>query len=151
MPTPYEVPANLLIPKVAEHLKKEGKILPPEWSKYVKTGVHREKSPVNPDWWFERVAAVLRKVYIKGPIGSSRLAAEFGGRIDRGAKPYRARKGSRSIARHSLRQLEEAGYLAKQNRKGRIISPSGRSMLDTISRDILKDLAKTNTDLGKYA
>lgn len=150
MPTPYEVPAHLLIHKVAERLKKEGKIVPPDWSKYVKTGVHREKSPVNPDWWYERAAAVLRKVYIKGPIGSSRLAAEYGGRIDRGAKPYRARKGSRSIARHSLKQLEEGGYLTKQDRKGRIISPSGRSMLDIISRDILKELVKTNKDLAKF-
>jgi small subunit ribosomal protein S19e len=150
MPTPYEVPANLLIDKVAEHLKKEGKIIPPDWSKYVKTGVHREKSPVNPDWWYERAAAILRKVYMKGPIGSSRLAAEFGGRRDRGAKPYRARKGSRSVARHSLRQLEEAGYLAKKNRQGRIISPSGRSMLDKISRDVLKEIAKIDKNLAKF-
>ncbi len=140
----------MLIIRIAEHLKKEGKITPPEWSTYVKTGVHKEKSPTNPDWWYERVAAVLRKVYVKGPIGSSRLAAEFGGKIDRGAKPYHARKGSRSIARHSLKQLEEAGYLQKQNRKGRVISPSGRSMLDKVSREILNELAKENIELSKY-
>jgi len=151
MPTPYDVPANLLIPKVAEQLKQDKKISPPDWSKYVKTGVHREKSPTNPDWWFERAAAVLRKVYTKGPIGSSRLAAEFGGRRDRGSKPYHARKGSRSIARHSLKQLEEAGYLVKQNKRGRVISPTGRKMLDKISKDILNELAKNNTELGKYA
>ncbi len=151
MPTPYDVPANLLIPKVAEKLKSEGKVAPPEWSRYVKTGVHRQKSPVNPDWWFERAAAVLRKVYVKGPIGSSRLAAEFGGRRDRGSKPYLAAKGSRSIARHSLKQLEDAGYLVKLDKKGRILSPTGRSMLDKISRDVLKDMAKDNPELGKYA
>lgn len=151
MPTPYDVPANLLISKVAEQLKQDKKMSPPDWSRYVKTGVHREKSPTNPDWWFERAAAVLRKVYIKGPIGSSRLAAEFGGRRDRGSKPYHARKGSRSIARHSLKQLEEAGYLVKQNKKGRVISPTGRKMLDKISKDVLKELAKNNTELGKYA
>lgn len=151
MPTPYEVPANLLITRVAEHLKKEGKVSPPEWSIYVKTGVHKQKSPTNPDWWYERVAAILRKVYVKGPIGSSRLAAEFGGKVDRGVKPYRARKGSRSIARHSLKQLEEAGYLQKQNRKGRVISPSGRSMLDKLSKEILADIAKDNLELGKYS
>ncbi|MFQ6060983.1 MAG: 30S ribosomal protein S19e [Thermoplasmata archaeon] len=150
MPTPYEVPANLLIAKVAEELKKKGKITPPDWSRYVKTGVHREKSPTNPDWWYERAAAVLRKVYMKGPIGSSRLAAEFGGKVDRGSKPYHARKGSRSIARHSLQQLEEAGYLEKLQKRGRVISPSGRSMLDKLSREILKELAKENVELAKY-
>lgn len=150
MPTPYEVPANLLIARVADRLKQEGKITPPDWSRYVKTGVHREKSPLNPEWWFERVAAILRKVYIKGPIGSSRLAAEFGGRVDRGVKPYRARKGSRSIARHSLQQLEDAGYLEKLQKRGRVISPSGRRLLDKLSRDILNELAKENVELAKY-
>jgi small subunit ribosomal protein S19e len=150
MPTPYEVPANLLIARVADRLKQEGKIAPPDWSRYAKTGVHREKSPLNPDWWFERVAAILRKVYIKGPIGSSRLAAEFGGRVDRGVKPYRARKGSRSIARHSLRQLEDAGYLEKLQKRGRVISPSGRRLLDKLSREILNEMAKENVELAKY-
>ncbi len=151
MPTPYDVPADLLISRVADQLKADGKISPPDWSRYVKTGVHKEKSPVDPDWWFQRAAAVLRKVYIKGPIGSSRLAGEFGGRRDRGSKPYRARKGSRSIARHSLKQLESAGYLETLNKRGRVVSPTGRSMLDKASREVLTEIAKGDKELGKYA
>jgi len=151
MTTVYDVPANILIERVAEELKKGGKIQPPEWAPFVRTGVHTEKSPAQRDWWYRRAAAILRKIYILGPVGSSRLAAEFGGRVDDGSAPYHPRKGSRSIARLALRQLEEIGYVVKIEKKGRVLSPSGRSFLDNLSHKIIKDLAKQNPELSKYA
>ncbi|UCE73761.1 MAG: 30S ribosomal protein S19e [Methanomassiliicoccales archaeon] len=146
----YDVPPDILIDKVAEKLKAEGKIKPPEWADFVKTGVHREKAPNQDDWWYRRVAAVLRKLYIKGPIGVSRLSSEFGGRVDRGSKPYKARKGGKSIIRTALKQLEEQGLVVNEKGRGRMISPPGRSLLDNISYDIFKELAKENVELGKY-
>src|SRR6266571_5049029 len=106
MTTAYDVPPTLLIERLKERLQKEGKIKPPEWAPFARTGVHTEKAPVQPDWWYRRVAAVLRKVYMHGPVGTSRLAAEFGGRRDDGSAPYHPRKGSRSIAREAMQQLE---------------------------------------------
>lgn len=146
----YDVPAEPLISKVAEKLKSEGKIKPPEWTDYVKTGVHKEKAPNIHDWWYLRIAAVLRKVYIMGPIGVSRLSSEFGGKVDRGSKPYKAGKGSRSVARKALMQLEESGYVVNEKGKGRIIAPRGRSLLDNTSYEIFKELAKENVELAKY-
>ncbi len=146
----YDVPAQPLIAKVAEKLKSEGRIKPPEWADYVKTGVHKEKAPSQDNWWYLRVAAVLRKVYVKGPIGVSRLSSEFGGREDKGSKPYKAKKGSRSIARVALKQLEDQGYVVNETGKGRVISSKGRSLLDNTSYEIFKELAKDNVELGKY-
>ncbi len=146
----YDVPADQLIIRLAERLKSDGKIQPPEWADFVKTGVHSEKAPVQDDWWYHRVAAVLRKVYIKGPIGVSRLSSEFGGKVDRGSKPYKARKGSGSITRFALTQLEGLGYVINEKGKGRLISPSGRSLLDNVSYEVFKDLARDNVELSKY-
>lgn len=146
----YDVPAGPLIDKLAERLKGEGKIKTPEWADYVKTGVHKEKAPSQDDWWYQRVAAILRKIYINGPIGVSRLSAEFGGKVDRGSKPYKARKGSRSITRAALKQLEEFGYVVIEKGRGRMISPPGRSLLDNVSYEIFKELAKDNVELSKY-
>ncbi|MEO9362920.1 MAG: 40S ribosomal protein S19, partial [Nitrososphaera sp.] len=36
----YDVPADELIAKLAEQLKKDKKIEPPAWSAFVKTGSH---------------------------------------------------------------------------------------------------------------
>jgi small subunit ribosomal protein S19e len=146
----YDVPADQLISRLADRLKNEGKIKPPEWADYVKTGVHKEKAPIQDNWWYLRVAAVLRKVYIKGPIGVSRLSSEFGGRVDRGSKPYRARQGGRSIARTALKQLEEQGLVVNEKGKGRRVSPGGSSLIDNVSYEVFKDLAKDNPELGKY-
>lgn len=150
MTTAYDVPAEKLIASIAEELKKMDTIQPPEWSGVVKTGIHREKSPGEPDWWHTRVAAVLRKVYIYGPIGTEKLAAHFGGAVDKGAKPYHAWTGSRSIIRLSLQQLETAGLVTNLKKKGRGISPQGQKLLDNASHVIFKEQAKDNPKLAKY-
>jgi len=150
MTTVYDVPARLFLERLADHLKGEGKVPPPEWAPFVKTGVHTEKSPVDPDWWHVRVASVLRKVYLLGPIGTSRLAAEFGGARDGGSAPYHPRKGSGNIVRTALQQLEEAGYVSIREKRGRMVTPSGRKLLDRIAYDVLIGLAKENPQLTKY-
>lgn len=151
MTTVYDVPPGLLIERLKDQLEKEAKIKPPEWARFARTGVHTEKAPVQKDWWYRRVAAVLRKVYLKGPVGSTRLAAEFGGRRADGSAPAHPRRGSRSIAREAMQQLESLGYLSKAEKKGRTITPSGRKLLDHLAHEILLEMAKSNPELTKYA
>lgn len=147
MVTVYDVPADKLIERVAKELK--GKVEPPAWAIWVKTGRHREKSPERDDWWYVRLASVLRKIYIVGPIGTSRLAAEYGGKADRGSARYHAVKGSRNIIRKCMQQLETLGYVQK-TKEGRVITPAGRSFLDRMAYEVMKELVKENKDLEKY-
>jgi small subunit ribosomal protein S19e len=151
MTSAYDVPPGLLIERLKEHLEKEAKVKPPEWARFARTGAHTEKAPVQKDWWYRRVAAVLRKVYVQGPVGTTHLAAEFGGRRDDGSAPYHPRRGSRSIAREAMQQLEALGYVSKIDKKGRTITPAGRKLLDGLSHHILLELAKANPELTKYA
>ena len=90
MVTVYDVPAEQLILKTAQKLKENPNIVPPEWAEYVKTGRHTEKAPSQDDWWYTRAASIMRKLYVKGPMGSSKLAAEYGGYADKGSMPNRA-------------------------------------------------------------
>lgn len=140
MVTVFDVPAEKLIERTAKLLKTYETIKPPEWADYVRTGRHTEKSPVQGDWWYTRAASVLRKIYIIGPIGTSRLAAEYGGYADRGSKPNRAVKGSGSITRKCLMQLEASGLVMKDKRKGRIVTPKGRSILDNLAKEIYEEM-----------
>ena len=140
MVTVYDVPAEKLILKVAEKLKNNDAIVPPEWAEFAKTGRHTEKAPTQEDWWFTRSAAILRKIYVKGPMGTSRLAAEYGGYADKGAMPNKAVKGSRNIARKCMMQLEKAGYLVAIEKKGRAISPSGMSLLDNTAKEVYDEM-----------
>ncbi|MEI8332218.1 MAG: 40S ribosomal protein S19, partial [Methanomicrobiales archaeon] len=79
MTTVYDVPADHIIRRVAEELKKRKEVAPPEWAAFAKTGVHKEMPPEDPDWWFIRAAAVLRRVYVDGPLGVERMRSFYGG------------------------------------------------------------------------
>ena len=56
MPTMYDADAQELILKAAEELKKIPEIKAPSWAQFVKTGMHKERPPVNDDWWYMRFA-----------------------------------------------------------------------------------------------
>ncbi|MDO5851247.1 MAG: 30S ribosomal protein S19e [Methanobacteriaceae archaeon] len=145
MATAFDVPAETLINEIKEDLKKNDKITPPDWSQFVKTGVHKERRPENPDWWYVRCATLLRRVYMDGPVGLSRLRTKYGGNKDRGTEPEKFRKGSGSIIRLSLQQLEDIGYV-QHNTEGRTVTPEGQSYLDNKATELVKDIP----ELAKY-
>jgi small subunit ribosomal protein S19e len=150
MTTVYDVPATALITEAAKRLSEVKEIEAPEWAPLVKTGIHREKPPVQDDWWHTRVAAVLRKVYTEGPIGTETLRAHFGGFRDRGNRPNRAVRGSGSIARKALQQLEAAGLVQNVQAKGRIVTPKGRGLMDDAAHSVRAVVQKDIPALSKY-
>ncbi|MDH3386218.1 MAG: 40S ribosomal protein S19, partial [Nitrosopumilus sp.] len=74
----YDVPADVLISRLAEVLKNED-IPAPTWASFVKTGAHADKPPQNRDWWHTRCASIMRKIYLKGPVGTNELRNVYGG------------------------------------------------------------------------
>lgn len=137
MTTVYDAPPNQLIHHAADRLKAEvDAVEAPDWAPFVKTSPARERPPEDPDWWFVRTASILRKVYTKGPIGTARLRREYGGRDDDGAAPFRSSKGSGSIIRTALQQLEEAGLVETVEGEGRRVTAEGRSFLDNAAHEV---------------
>jgi small subunit ribosomal protein S19e len=135
MATVYDSNIQELIKKTADALKE--KIKAPEWSIFVKTGVSRERPPVDKDWWYTRAASILRKVYLRGPIGTNKLRIKYGGRKNRGYKPEKTYVGSGKIIRTILQQLEQIEFIKKAEKevhKGRVITPKGKSFLDKLAK-----------------
>ncbi len=131
--TVFDVPAEQLIPRIVEELKKAKEVTPPEWASFAKTGTHKEKPPTDPDWWYTRCASILRRLYVKGPSGVSRLRTAYGGRKRRGVRPNHYARGSGSIIRTALQQLEAAGLVEHEKGTGRRLSSQGRSFLDKLA------------------
>jgi len=146
----FDVPADDLILKLSDQLKKDKKINPPEWASYVKTGPHVEKIPQNRDWWYTRCASLVRKVYLHGPIGISDLKSYYGGRKRIGYNLDHHKDAGGAIIRNALQQLEASGYVEKK-RKGRSISNEGMKRVDRLATEIFKDISKLNKDLERYA
>jgi len=149
--TVYDVPADVLIGRLTEYIKGSvEEVEQPEWAGYVKTGSHVERAPHDPNWWYVRSASMLRKLYLKGPIGVSRLRKEYGGRVRRGVRPAHFRKSGGSIIRKVLQQLESAGLAARADKGGRTISPKGRSLLDSMSVQIKREIDREMPQLRAY-
>lgn len=146
----FDVPADDLISKLSDQLKKDKKINPPEWASYVKTGTHAEKIPQNRDWWYTRCASLVRKVYLHGPIGISDLKSYYGGRKRIGYNLDHHKDAGGAIIRNALQQLEASGYVEKK-KKGRSISSEGMKRVDRLATEIFKEISKLNKDLERYA
>ena len=133
-----ELPADKLIERTAHRLKGMEQFKPPEWARFVKTGVHKERAPQQEDWWHIRAAAVMRKLGIEGVIGVERLRKEYGGRKNLGHKPEHKKKASGSVIRNVLKQLESAEFVVTRKSKGRMLAPKGKSLLTEVAKEIRK-------------
>jgi len=147
MPTPLDVPSDVLIDRLSRFLKENvGEVAPPSWAMTAKTGSHKERTPSNPDWWYVRCASLLRKMYLHGPVGVSRLRVEYGGRLRKGTHIEHSRPSGGSAIREPLQQLQKAGFITVEPRKGRKLTAEGISLLNRMAADILKGAKKAGTD-----
>jgi small subunit ribosomal protein S19e len=149
--TIYDVPADVLIGRLSDYMKGNiREISPPDWAAYVKTGAHVERAPHDPDWWYVRTASMMRKLYIHGPLGVTKLRKAYGGRKRMGVRPAHFRRAGGNIIRSIFQQLESAGLVDKAEKKGRIVSPKGRSLLDALSGQIKREMDRENPELSIY-
>lgn len=135
MPDVRAVSQGALVSRIAEELKKAEKIKPPAWAAYTKTGVATERPPSQPDWWYFRTAALLRRIYLTGPVGTQRMRTALGGRRRRGHKPAHHRKAGGKVIRLILQQLEAEGLVKKtaKPKSGRMVTPKGQRFVDEIA------------------
>jgi small subunit ribosomal protein S19e len=141
------VSPNELIPKAALELKKQKLVEPTTWSKFVKTGHHKQRLPDSEDWWFYRSAGILRSIAKIGPVGTQKLRAKYGGKKNRGHKPEHVYDASGSIIRKILQQLEKSELIKQTEKgvhKGRILTAKGTSFLDKIAVQIAKSQRGNN-------
>ncbi len=132
----YEVDSGKLIGVAAQRLKEKG-IAKPAYIDYVKTGPSKERIPSQKDFWYIRCSSILRQVYIGGPLGVSRLRTRYGGRHGHVVTRHHHQRAGGSIITDALNALEKAGYI-KKGKKGREITPSGKSFLDKIANDMIR-------------
>ncbi|MFX0015587.1 MAG: 30S ribosomal protein S19e [Promethearchaeota archaeon] len=140
MVTAQMVPSKLLIEAISEELMSSDIFRPPKWAEFVKSGVSQENAPEQrKEWWFIRVASILRKIYLYGPVGVMHIRKMFGGRKNRGSKPEKTARGSGAIVRHAIHQLEKGGYVTLVS-NGRIVTPEGRRFVDSIAYKVKQQL-----------
>lgn len=132
----YQVDSGKLISIAAQKLKEKG-MPKPKYIEYVKTGTSKERVPEQKDFWYIRCSALLRQVYINGPIGISSLRTRYGSRKVHTVSRHHHEKAGGSIITDALNALEKNGYV-KKTKSGREITASGKSFLDKIANEMIK-------------
>ncbi|XP_076046941.1 small ribosomal subunit protein eS19-like [Oratosquilla oratoria] len=120
----------------SEFLKKSGKVKVPDWTDLVKTAKFKELAPYDEDWYYTRVAAVARHVYMRSPVGVGAIQKIFGARKRRGTRPSHFCESSGSIARKALQTLEHLKLVEKHPNGGRRLTNQGHRDLDRIAAQI---------------
>ena len=140
MVTVFDVEGQTFVEVLAELLKGRYSevVVPPPWATFVKTAHFKNRPPSDSGWWYKRAASILRALYIKGPIGVSRLRKKYGGRKDSPMRKAHFHKAAGNHIRKILQQLEKAELVAT-SKKGRSLTPKGVSLLDSLAASILKN------------
>ncbi|MDE1823894.1 MAG: 30S ribosomal protein S19e [Candidatus Micrarchaeota archaeon] len=132
-----EVDTQKLVESAAQKLKQSGGMDKPKYVDFVKSGASRERPPSDPDFWYMRCASVLRQVYLEGPIGVSKLRTRYGSRVNHTVHRHHHFRSGGSLIKDAFDALEKKGYV-KKGKKGRIITPVGRSFLDKVAGELSK-------------
>ncbi|MCX6801437.1 MAG: 40S ribosomal protein S19 [Candidatus Diapherotrites archaeon] len=138
-----DVPPGYVVEEAGKKLLPE--LEEPKFASYVKTGMHRERSPEREDWFPIRCASILYRAYKEGVIGTEMLRSYYGGKRNRGRKKEHFYKASGKVIRTCVQQLEKKGYLKKAEPKGRKITQKGMQLLDSAAK-----IAQENWKQGKY-
>lgn len=135
----YVVQPEKLIEVIAEKLKEFPEISPPKGSEFWKTAFFKELAPSDSEnFWYIRCASLLRKVRKFGPIGVNKLRKLYGGRNRRGQGLHHSARGSGKIIRVALQQLENAKLIEIKEKKGRVLSSEGTSLMERTAYGILR-------------
>ncbi len=128
-----DIKASTFIKAYAAHLKRSGKLDVPSWVDIVKTSPAKQLAPLEPDWFYIRVASIARHIYLRPGVGVGALRTVHGSAKNNGSRPCHHYKASANILRKSLQALEKLRLLEKDSQGGRRITSEGQRDLDRIA------------------
>ena len=135
----FVVQPEKLIETLSKKLKEYPEISPPKGSEFWKTAFFKELAPIDSEnFWYIRCASILRKVKKFGPIGVNRLRKYYGGKNRKGKGLNHSAKASGKIIRVALQQLGEASLLEMKEKKGRVLSSEGISLIERTAYEIIR-------------
>src|SRR3989344_1301434 len=140
---------------LADALKSVSEFEVPEWSRFVKSGVSKERPIEDKDFWFKRAASILRQIYKSKNkvVGVQRCRTRYGSKKDRGMRPEQFRKSSGKIIRLILQQCDKAGFTeifkGKKERSGRKLTDKGKEFLEGINIREIEKIKNSEANASK--
>ena len=114
-----------------------------QYNEFVKCSYANELSPLDPDWFFVKAAAIIRQVYKSKSktLGIGSLKVQFGKRQRRGVNTNVRSNAGGKIIRDIVRQLKSISYVENYASTdgvtmGLLVTRTGKAQLDKIAAGI---------------
>ncbi|KAF0990529.1 hypothetical protein HZS_5668 [Henneguya salminicola] len=138
MPGVRDVDQSVFVERFASVLKRKQVVEAPSFTLYCKTSHGKELAPYNKDWFFVRMAALARRLYIDSNMGVGYFKKIYGTGKRNGTRPKHHVSGSGSVARKALQALEKLNIVKIDDENGgRIMTSSGRKEMDALANKML--------------
>lgn len=131
----YRVKAAPLIEAIKETLKSKNDIKLPENYDLIKTSHGKQYSPEDPNWFYVRMASIVRTVMCKGSVSLKTLARKHSCRKNGGVRPSRYAKASDFVNASAVEQLIKIGWFNFQS-KNDILTSNAKEVLGEIIEKI---------------
>jgi len=87
----------------------------------------------------------IEEIVPSRPSRNRALRVEYGGRLRHGTHIEHSRVAGGSAIREPLQQLQKAGFVSVEGKKGRKLTAEGVSLLNRMTADILKNAKKAES------
>ncbi|XP_044935355.1 40S ribosomal protein S19-like [Mustela putorius furo] len=113
-----------------------GKLKVPEWVDTIKLAKHKELAPYDENWFYTRAVSIARHLYLRGGTGVGSMTKIYGGCQRNGVMLTHFSRGSKSVARRVLQDLEGLKMVGKDQDGGPKLTPQGQRDLDRIAGQV---------------
>ena len=127
-----------LLKAIESTLKSNKDIKLPKDHDVIKTGSGRQYSPDSPDWFYTRMAAIVRLAMRKGKVSLKGLCARFGCRKNRGVRPSGATRSSPFVNEAAIKELISIGWFDFANKED-ILTPRAKEILTEIMEKVSQE------------
>ncbi|KAI5148369.1 small subunit ribosomal protein S19e [Enteropsectra breve] len=131
MDSVFRVQPKPLINAIVDTLKSNGNISLPENHDIIKTGHGKQYSPENPDWYYVRMAAIVRQAMRFGTVSRKGLAHRYGIRKNRGVRPTKFARASDFVNHSAIEELKKIGWFNFDNEEN-ILTKEAKDILGEI-------------------
>lgn len=134
----YRVKADPLIDGIRENLQNNQSITLPKDYVFIKTSHGKEFSPEDSNWFYIRMASIVRYAMCKGTVSLKGLCRKYSCRKNAGVRPSRYAKGSEFVIESAIEELKKIGWFSFDNKKD-ILTPKAKEILSEIMEKINKE------------
>lgn len=129
----YEVRPEKFNEALKSYIKSTNKVVPPQDHDIMKTGEGRQQAPTEDDWYFTRMASIMRQISIRGEVTPEFLAEKYGNRKNRGCRPSKYVGAYRELGVSVLENLKNMGWINTESSQD-MLTEKGK----TVVREIIE-------------